>query len=213
MPVSRKSLTCRTEIASACPAVHRPTPSTATSGSSCARRLRAHAQPYPVLGIELVKLLIACHLFHRFSRANIRPRSLAIRHAHQNNGAENVRPQERTIPRRPAPPSRVLRDCFRLVEGVDEANNICAQLKNVVVLDGLWPICLCRIHAGPVRRRGIRPRPTPSIDVAKSTTTLESRGKGQRAALRRPRRCASWSRSIRQCGDSFRNLARSDGGN
>jgi hypothetical protein len=25
----------------------------------------------------LIKLLIACHLFHRFSRANIRPRSLA----------------------------------------------------------------------------------------------------------------------------------------
>jgi hypothetical protein len=34
------------------------------------------------LEVELVKLLIACHLFHPFSRANIRPRSLAIRGAH-----------------------------------------------------------------------------------------------------------------------------------
>jgi hypothetical protein len=33
-------------------------------------------------------------------------------------------------------------DCLRLAEGIDEANNISAQLENVVVLDGLWPVCL-----------------------------------------------------------------------
>lgn len=33
-------------------------------------------------------------------------------------------------------------DRFRLAEGIDEANNISAQLEKVVVLDGLWPVCL-----------------------------------------------------------------------
>ena len=33
-------------------------------------------------------------------------------------------------------------DCLLLAEGIDEANNISAQLENIVVLDGLWPVCL-----------------------------------------------------------------------
>jgi hypothetical protein len=32
-------------------------------------------------------------------------------------------------------------DCPRLGDGVDEANNISAQLENVVELDSLWSIC------------------------------------------------------------------------
>jgi hypothetical protein len=40
------------------------------------------------------------------------------------------------------PPVVSYDDCPRLAEGIDEANNISAQLENVVVLDGLWPICL-----------------------------------------------------------------------
>jgi len=40
------------------------------------------------------------------------------------------------------PPVVSYDDCPRLAKGIDESNNISAQLENVVVLDGLWPIRL-----------------------------------------------------------------------
>jgi hypothetical protein len=42
--------------------------------------------------------------------------------------------------RRPATPVVSYEDCLLLAEGIDEANNISAQLENIVVLDGLWPV-------------------------------------------------------------------------
>src|SRR4029077_2587507 len=90
------------------------------------------------LEIELAKLHLACHLFHRLSRANVRPRSLNIGHAHENNRTENVRPEQCTIPCDRRPPVVSYDDCLRFAESIDEANNISAQLENVVALDGLW---------------------------------------------------------------------------
>src|SRR5258708_9795822 len=94
------------------------------------------------LEIELVKLLFACHLFHRLGRANVRPRSLTIRHAQENDRPENVGPQQCTTRSDRRPPVVSYDDCLCLPEGIDEADNISAQLENVVVIDSLWPIFL-----------------------------------------------------------------------
>jgi hypothetical protein len=143
-----------------------------------------------LLEIQLVKLLLAYRLFHRLSRANVHPRSPNIRHAQENDRAENVGPEQRTKPGDPRPPVVSYDDRLRLAEGVDEANNISAQLENIVVLDSLRVDLSRRNRAGPARRRGILPQPTASIGGAKSTTTPASRGKGQLAAPCHPRRGA-----------------------
>src|SRR4029077_2354606 len=95
-----------------------------------------------LLEIQLVKLLLAYRLFHCLSRANVHPRSPNIRHAQENDRAENVGPEQRTKPGDPRSPVVSYDDRLRLAEGVDEANNISAQLENIVVLDSLRSICL-----------------------------------------------------------------------
>src|ERR1700730_373841 len=90
----------------------------------------------------------------RFSKTSLET-IFSIRHAQQNNGAENVGPQQCTMPGNPRPPVVSYDDCARIAEGIDEANNSSAQLENVVVLDGLWPVCLA--VAALIRRDDVVP--------------------------------------------------------